>query len=63
MIIGGPASQFLAGKVASILKDELALCDYKSFPDGEAYSQILTDLDSEVIIIQSTPTDRDLVYL
>jgi len=63
LIIGGPASQFLAGKVASILKGELALCDYKSFPDGEAYSQILTDLDSEVIIIQSTPTDRDLVYL
>jgi ribose-phosphate pyrophosphokinase len=63
LIIGGPASQFVAGKIASILKDELALCDYKSFPDGEAYSQILTDLESEVIIIQSTPTDRDLIYL
>jgi len=36
MIIGGPASQLLAGKVAAILGEELALCDYKAFPDGEA---------------------------
>lgn len=63
LIIGGPASQFLAGKIASILKDELALCDYKSFPDGEAYSQILTNFENEVIIVQSTPTDRDIIYL
>ncbi|HNX39571.1 MAG TPA: ribose-phosphate diphosphokinase [Methanothrix sp.] len=63
MIIGGPASQLLAGRVASILNETLALCDYKTFPDGESYSQVVSPLEDEITIIQSTPTDRDLVYL
>ncbi len=42
MIIGGPASQLLAGRVATTLNETLALCDYKTFPDGESYSQIVT---------------------
>ncbi len=63
MIIGGPASQLLAGRVAAILGQELALCDYKTFPDGESYTQVVTPLDDEVAIIQSTPTDQDLVFL
>ncbi|HWQ20668.1 MAG TPA: ribose-phosphate diphosphokinase [Methanotrichaceae archaeon] len=62
MIIGGPASQLLAGRVAGLLGDELALCEYKTFPDGESYTQVLGDGD-RVTIIQSTPTDRDLIYL
>ena len=63
MIIGGPASQLLAGRVAAILNETLALCDYMTFPDGESYTQVVTPLEDEVVIIQSTPTDRDLVYL
>lgn len=65
MIIGGPASQLLAGRVAAIFGDELALCDYKAFPDGEAYTQVISGLDEdeELVIIQSTPTDRDIVHL
>ena len=63
MIIGGPASQLLAGRVAAILRETLALCDYKTFPDGESYTQVVTPLEDEVVIIQSTPTDQDLVYL
>ncbi len=63
MIIGGPASQLLAGRVAAILGKELALCDYRTFPDGESYTQVATPLDDELVIIQSTPTDQDLVYL
>ncbi len=63
MLIGGPASQLLAGRVAAILGEELALCDYRAFPDGEAYTQVISELDDEVVIIQSTPTDRDIVYL
>jgi ribose-phosphate pyrophosphokinase len=63
MIIGGPASQLLAGRVAATLNETLALCDYKTFPDGESYSRIVAELDDEIIIIQSTPTDQDLVYL
>jgi len=49
--------------VASILNETLALCDYKTFPDGESYSQVMSPLEDEITIIQSTPTDRDLVYL
>ena len=63
MIVGGPASQLLAGRVASILNETLALCDYRTFPDGESYSQVLSPPEEEIAIIQSTPTDRDLVYL
>jgi ribose-phosphate pyrophosphokinase len=63
MIIGGPSSQLLAGKVAAILGQGLALCEYKTFPDGESYSQIVSALDEEVTIIQSTPRDRDIIYL
>ncbi len=63
MIIGGPASQLLAGRVAAILGEELALCAYKAFPDGEAYTQVVSELDESVVIIQSTPTNRDVVYL
>lgn len=63
MIIGGPSSQLLAGKVAAILGQELALCEYKTFPDGESYSQIVNDLEDEVTIIQSTPRDSDIIYL
>ncbi len=63
MIIGGPASQLLAGRVAAVSGDSLALCDYKAFPDGEAYTQIISELDDRLTIIQSTPTDRDIVHL
>ena len=63
MIIGGPASQLLGGRVAAILNETLALCDYKTFPDGESYTQVVTPLEDVVTIIQSTPTDQDLVYL
>ncbi|MGV8175227.1 MAG: ribose-phosphate diphosphokinase [Methanothrix sp.] len=63
VVIGGPASQLLAGRVAAALNENLALCDYKTFPDGESYSRIVADLDDDIKIIQSTPTDQDLVYL
>jgi ribose-phosphate pyrophosphokinase len=63
LIIGGPSSQLLAGRVAAILNQELAMCDIGAFPDGEAYARILSLLPGEVTIIQSTPTDRDIIYL
>jgi ribose-phosphate pyrophosphokinase len=63
MIIGGPASQLLARRVATILDEELALVQYKTFPDGESYSQIVDNLEDDVVIIQSTPKDSDIIYL
>lgn len=63
MIIAGPSSQLLAGRVAAILKQDLALCEYRTFPDGESYSQVVTEPEDEVAIIQSTVTDRDIIYI
>jgi ribose-phosphate pyrophosphokinase len=63
MIIGGPSSQLLAGRVAAELDEELALCDFGAFPDGEAYARIISELPDEATVVQSTPTDRDIIYL
>lgn len=63
-IIGGPASQLLAGRVSNILKNNLLISDFKRFPDGELYTRVLDDLTCDVVtIIQSTVTDSDLVSL
>ncbi|NYT00224.1 MAG: ribose-phosphate diphosphokinase [Methanocellales archaeon] len=61
-IIGGPASQLLATRVASELDCELALVEYKRFPDGETYVRVLDEID-DVVIIQSMISDEDLIYL
>jgi ribose-phosphate pyrophosphokinase len=63
MIIGGPSSQLLGGRVAAILNEDLALCEYSRFPDGEAYTQVCSDLDDGVVVVQSTPSDRDIIQL
>ena len=63
MIIGGPSSQLLGGRVAKILKEDLALCEYSSFPDGEAYTQVCSDFDDRVVVVCSTPSDRDIIQL
>ncbi len=63
MIIGGPSSQLLGGRVATILNEDLALCEYSRFPDGEAYTQVCSDLDDGIVVIQSTPSDRDIIQL
>jgi len=62
-IIGGPASQLLASRVARELGINPALCDFNRFPDGEVYTRIQDEQLEDVTIIQSTTTDSDLVYL
>ena len=62
-IIGGPASQLLASRVAKFLDCDLALCEYKTFPDNEMYVRILDDIGQDVVIIQSTATDSDFMAL
>lgn len=62
-IIGGPASQLLASRVAKTLDCDLALCEFKTFPDNEMYVRILDDVGTEAVIIQSTPTDSDFMAL
>lgn len=62
-IIGGPASQLLASRVAKALDCDLALCEYKTFPDNEMYVRILDDVGQDAVIIQSTTTDSDFMAL
>ncbi len=62
-IIGGPASQLLAGRVSEILKSNLLISEFKKFPDGELYTRILDDIGKDVTIIQSTVSDSDLITL
>lgn len=61
-IVGGKASQFLAGRVAQTLGCGLAIAEFKHFPDGELYTRLLEDID-EVTIVQSTVTDSDFICL
>lgn len=63
-IIGGPASQLLAGRVSEILKTNLLVSEFKKFPDGELYTRVLDKFSGDnVTIIQSTVTDSDFVSL
>jgi ribose-phosphate pyrophosphokinase len=62
-IIGGPASQLLAGRVCELSRFDLIISEFKKFPDGELYTRIIDDMGEEVTIIQSTATDTDLVAL
>ena len=63
-IVGGPASQLLASRTARALGTEPVLCEFNRFPDGELYLRIAEETENEsVTLIQSTPTDSDLVSL
>jgi ribose-phosphate pyrophosphokinase len=63
-IVAGPSSQLLATRTAALLGCDIDLTDYKAFPDGEVYSRVTGAVSGEdIVIIQSTPTDRDIIYL
>ncbi|ATZ61456.2 MAG: ribose-phosphate diphosphokinase [Methanosarcinales archaeon Met12] len=62
-IISGPASQLLATRVAKELDCDILLAEYKRFPDGEACVRVLDEIGDDVLIIQSTVSDGDLIYL
>ena len=62
-VIGGPSSQLLASRVASALGCELAVCEFKLFPDKEMYIRIMDDIGPEAVIVQSTATDSDFMAL
>jgi len=62
-ILAGPSSQFLASRVAKETKCDLALVEFKKFPDSELYLRIADELDGEALIIQSTVTNDDVISL
>ncbi|HDM36502.1 MAG TPA: ribose-phosphate pyrophosphokinase, partial [Candidatus Syntrophoarchaeum butanivorans] len=63
-VVAGRRSAVLASRVAETLGAELALSEFRHFPDGELYTRVLDDVVGEdVLIIQSTPTDTDFICL
>ena len=63
-IIGGTASQQAARDLAQALGAQVAKIDAKRFPDGEFYVRVLDSIKgSEVIIVQTTYPDQNLVEL
>lgn len=62
-IVGGSASQLLAGRIAEELGERLVLAEFKTFPDGERYTRLLDRVGGEVVVVQSTVTDSDFITL
>ncbi len=62
-VVGGPASQLLAARVAKSIGCELALVEFKEFPDGELYLRIDDELDGDTLIVQSTTTNDQIIFL
>jgi ribose-phosphate pyrophosphokinase len=66
VVIGGPASQTLARKLAEELNVGYVPVEHKLFADGESYLRIAADLKGkEVILCQGThpPQDRHILQL
>ncbi|MDD1747797.1 MAG: ribose-phosphate diphosphokinase [Methanomassiliicoccales archaeon] len=64
MILGGSTSKSLAMDLANVLGLEFVQAHTKRFPDGEAYVRIDREsLDKEVVLVQNTYPDGNLVEL
>ncbi len=66
LVVGGSASQALAGEVAERLNLGVLGCIIKRFPDGELYLKFEEDVsDKGFIVIQSTckPQDSNIIEL
>jgi len=62
-VLGGPASQLLASRVAREMGCEMALVEFKEFPDSELYLRIVDELDGDTLIVQSTTSNDQIIYL
>ncbi len=66
VVVGGPASQTQAKRLAEELNSEYVPVEHKLFPDGESYLRIAADLRGRVVLlVQGThpPQDRHLLQL
>jgi len=64
MVLGGSTSKSLAMDLANVLSLEYVQAHTKRFPDGEAYVRIEREtLDKEVVLVQNTYPDGNLVEL
>ena len=66
IVVPGPASKELGGKIAKELNAKVIGVFFKQFPDGESYVRFEGELENEnVVIVQSTcpPQDSNLIRL
>jgi len=64
ILIAGPASSYLAEKLAPLLGIKLMNIEHKLFPDGESYIRFAEDVSGEdLLVVQGThpPQDRHLM--
>ena len=64
IVVGGTASKAPSGELARQLGCKLAEVEIKRFPDQECYVRIIDSVeDKQVIIVQSTHPDQNIVEL
>ncbi|QLH75068.1 MAG: ribose-phosphate diphosphokinase [Methanomassiliicoccales archaeon] len=64
LVIGGSASSRLAQDLAQVLNAEYVPAGVKRFPDGECYLRLNKEsIDDEVVIVQNSYPDTNLVEL
>lgn len=64
LVVGGPCSRGLAMEICRILNGEFVEVFRKKFPDGEIYIRLSREVeDEDVLVVQSTPSNDDLVSL
>jgi ribose-phosphate pyrophosphokinase len=64
LVLPGPRSPLLGGKLASVLGCQVAGLDHKKFPDGEAYVRVTTPVrGQDVVVVQTTWPNDGLVEL
>jgi len=64
LLVAGPASQYIAEKMAPLLNLELMKVESKIFPDGESYIRFLKSVEGEdLVVVQGShpPQDRHLI--
>lgn len=63
-LVAGPASQKIGKELAELLSLEQLPALYSVHPDGRLRSRLKkTEADEGLVIVQSTPTENDVIYL
>ncbi len=62
-VVAGTSSPLLAKRVADELETRLAKTTFKQFPDGEIYVRVESEVDDEVVVVQSITSSDDLITL
>lgn len=62
-VVPGPANPALSKTLATALGTAPVRTETRRFPDGEIYARVLEPLAGDVVVVQSTPSNDDLLAL